>query len=80
MSDTPNHELNCETSVSARQTRERGASRMTCFSIRSVDVVAWWSSFRVVGFVVGMPQQLDEPLDAGVPELLVPAQPVVGAR
>src|SRR3954466_8983290 len=37
LSDTPNHVLNCETSVSARQTRERGASKVTCFSMRSVE-------------------------------------------
>src|SRR3954462_14953401 len=38
-SDTPNQVLNCLTSVSARHTRERGASSMTSFSMRSVDDV-----------------------------------------
>src|ERR671916_190644 len=37
---TPNNALNCATSVRARQTRERGASRVTTFSMRSVDVEA----------------------------------------
>src|SRR5215211_9338648 len=80
VSDTPNHALNWATSVRARQTRARGASRTICFSIRSVDVVDMVVSVGLVGAVVGMPEQLDETLDADVPERFVAAQPVVGPR
>ena len=74
VSDTPNQVLNCSTSVSARQTRERGASRVTCFSMRSVDVGRCRHGSPHLGsegVVVGMAEQLDEPLDARIPEAFV---------
>src|SRR5262245_42923057 len=38
VSDTPNHSLNWATSLSARHTRERVASRVMCFSMRWVEL------------------------------------------
>src|SRR5688572_12075802 len=75
----PNQALNCVTSVSARQTRARGASRLTTFSMRSVEVRVDIRSLGVGRVIVRVPQQLDEPLDARVPQAFVVAEPVVGA-
>src|ERR1041384_2091095 len=70
---TPNHWLNCATSVMARQTRERGAFSTTDFSMRSVEEgMGSDSGWR---WVVGVAEQLGESGEAEVPQALVGAAP-----
>src|SRR5215208_1503802 len=77
---TPNHSPNCCASVMARQTRERGAGSTICFSMRSVDEAAAVMAGALRSGVVGMAEQLGEPLQADVPQPLVVAQPGLGLR
>src|SRR4029453_8304124 len=73
---TPNHWPNSRVSVSARHTRDRGALRRICFSIRSVLV--WFCGMS--SFLLWMAKQCFERFESFGPQFLVRAQPIVGLR